>query len=72
MFGALLVVNLVNFMDGVDWMTVAEIVPLPGASRSSADLGSASARGDIGCRRSMRGYDGFAPLRRANRSTYSR
>jgi UDP-N-acetylmuramyl pentapeptide phosphotransferase/UDP-N-acetylglucosamine-1-phosphate transferase len=31
MFGALLwFVNLVNFMDGIDWMTVAEIVPVLG------------------------------------------
>jgi UDP-N-acetylmuramyl pentapeptide phosphotransferase/UDP-N-acetylglucosamine-1-phosphate transferase len=32
MFGALLwFVNLVNFMDGIDWMTVAEIVPVTGS-----------------------------------------
>ena len=31
MFGAVLwLVNLVNFMDGIDWMTVAEIVPVAG------------------------------------------
>jgi UDP-N-acetylmuramyl pentapeptide phosphotransferase/UDP-N-acetylglucosamine-1-phosphate transferase len=27
-FGGLWLVNLVNFMDGVDWMTVAEVIPL--------------------------------------------
>jgi UDP-N-acetylmuramyl pentapeptide phosphotransferase/UDP-N-acetylglucosamine-1-phosphate transferase len=29
--GALWFVNLVNFMDGIDWMTVAEVVPITGA-----------------------------------------
>jgi UDP-N-acetylmuramyl pentapeptide phosphotransferase/UDP-N-acetylglucosamine-1-phosphate transferase len=29
--GGLWFVNLVNFMDGIDWMTVAEIVPITGA-----------------------------------------
>jgi UDP-N-acetylmuramyl pentapeptide phosphotransferase/UDP-N-acetylglucosamine-1-phosphate transferase len=30
-FGGLWFVNLVNFMDGIDWMTVAEAVPICGA-----------------------------------------
>ena len=30
-FGGLWFVNLVNFMDGIDWMTVAEVVPTVGA-----------------------------------------
>src|SRR6266849_3195845 len=30
-FGGLWFVNLVNFMDGIDWMTVAEFVPAIGA-----------------------------------------
>jgi len=30
--GLLWFVNLVNFMDGIDWMTVAEVVPLTGAT----------------------------------------
>jgi UDP-N-acetylmuramyl pentapeptide phosphotransferase/UDP-N-acetylglucosamine-1-phosphate transferase len=29
-FAALWFVNLVNFMDGIDWMTVAEVVPVSG------------------------------------------
>ena len=29
--GAVWLVNVVNFMDGIDWMTVAEIVPVAGA-----------------------------------------
>ncbi len=30
-FGGVWLVNLVNFMDGIDWMTVAETVPVTGA-----------------------------------------
>jgi UDP-N-acetylmuramyl pentapeptide phosphotransferase/UDP-N-acetylglucosamine-1-phosphate transferase len=30
-FGGVWLVNLVNFMDGIDWMTVAELVPVTGA-----------------------------------------
>jgi UDP-N-acetylmuramyl pentapeptide phosphotransferase/UDP-N-acetylglucosamine-1-phosphate transferase len=29
--GGVWLVNLVNFMDGIDWMTVAEVVPVTGA-----------------------------------------
>jgi UDP-N-acetylmuramyl pentapeptide phosphotransferase/UDP-N-acetylglucosamine-1-phosphate transferase len=32
LFAALWFVNLVNFMDGLDWMSVVEIVPLTGAA----------------------------------------
>jgi UDP-N-acetylmuramyl pentapeptide phosphotransferase/UDP-N-acetylglucosamine-1-phosphate transferase len=31
LLGGVWLVNLVNFMDGIDWMTVAEIVPVTGA-----------------------------------------
>jgi UDP-N-acetylmuramyl pentapeptide phosphotransferase/UDP-N-acetylglucosamine-1-phosphate transferase len=31
LIGALWFVNLVNFMDGIDWMTVAEVIPLTAA-----------------------------------------
>jgi UDP-N-acetylmuramyl pentapeptide phosphotransferase/UDP-N-acetylglucosamine-1-phosphate transferase len=31
LFGSLWFVNLVNFMDGLDWMTVAEVVPITAA-----------------------------------------
>lgn len=33
-------VNLVNFMDGIDWMTVAEVVPLTGAIALLGALGT--------------------------------
>ena len=37
--GLLWFVNLVNFMDGIDWMTVAEIIPLSGAIAAFGLLG---------------------------------
>lgn len=38
-------VNLVNFMDGIDWMTVAEIVPICGALAALGCLGALSRDG---------------------------
>jgi UDP-N-acetylmuramyl pentapeptide phosphotransferase/UDP-N-acetylglucosamine-1-phosphate transferase len=38
--GGLWFVNLVNFMDGIDWMTVAEIVPITGALAALGFLGA--------------------------------
>jgi UDP-N-acetylmuramyl pentapeptide phosphotransferase/UDP-N-acetylglucosamine-1-phosphate transferase len=38
-FGALWFVNLVNFMDGLDWMTVAEVVPITTALAAIGFLG---------------------------------
>lgn len=38
--GGLWFVNLVNFMDGIDWMTVAEIVPISGALVALGCLGA--------------------------------
>jgi UDP-N-acetylmuramyl pentapeptide phosphotransferase/UDP-N-acetylglucosamine-1-phosphate transferase len=35
-------VNLVNFMDGIDWMTVAEVVPVAGALWIAAQFGALS------------------------------
>ncbi len=37
--GVLWFVNLVNFMDGIDWMTVAEVVPVVAALAAAAFLG---------------------------------
>jgi UDP-N-acetylmuramyl pentapeptide phosphotransferase/UDP-N-acetylglucosamine-1-phosphate transferase len=39
LIGALWVVNLVNFMDGLDWMTVAEVVPITAALAAIGLLG---------------------------------
>lgn len=38
--GGLWFVNLVNFMDGLDWMTVAEVVPITAATASIGFLGT--------------------------------
>ena len=38
-FGGVWFVNLVNFMDGLDWITVAEVVPLTGAIAAIGLLG---------------------------------
>ena len=38
--GALWFVNLVNFMDGLDWMTVAEVVPITAALAAIGFLGA--------------------------------
>jgi UDP-N-acetylmuramyl pentapeptide phosphotransferase/UDP-N-acetylglucosamine-1-phosphate transferase len=43
--GGLWFVNLVNFMDGIDWMTVAEIVPISGALVTLGCLGAISREG---------------------------
>ena len=42
--GGVWFVNLVNFMDGIDWMTVAEVVPVTGGDRAARpDRGRADA-----------------------------
>jgi UDP-N-acetylmuramyl pentapeptide phosphotransferase/UDP-N-acetylglucosamine-1-phosphate transferase len=38
--GGVWFVNLVNFMDGIDWMTVAEVVPITGALVALGCLGA--------------------------------
>jgi UDP-N-acetylmuramyl pentapeptide phosphotransferase/UDP-N-acetylglucosamine-1-phosphate transferase len=40
--GGLWFVNLVNFMDGIDWMTVVEVIPVAGALVVFGGLGSLS------------------------------
>ena len=63
-FGAVWLVNLTNFMDGIDWMTVAEVVPvtagvallgLAGAAPASTVLAALALLGDM---------IGFAPFNR--------
>jgi UDP-N-acetylmuramyl pentapeptide phosphotransferase/UDP-N-acetylglucosamine-1-phosphate transferase len=46
-FGGLWFVNLVNFMDGIDWMTVAEIVPITGALVALGALGALAGDGIV-------------------------
>ena len=44
-------VNLVNFMDGIDWITVAEVVPVTASTRRSSDLPDSSHPGRRSSRR---------------------
>jgi UDP-N-acetylmuramyl pentapeptide phosphotransferase/UDP-N-acetylglucosamine-1-phosphate transferase len=45
--GGLWFVNLVNFMDGIDWMTAAEVVPLAAALVALGALGALPAYGTV-------------------------
>jgi UDP-N-acetylmuramyl pentapeptide phosphotransferase/UDP-N-acetylglucosamine-1-phosphate transferase len=42
MVAGVYLVNLVNFMDGIDWMTVAEVVPVAGALWIASQFGALS------------------------------
>ena len=50
-FGGLWFVNLVNFMDGIDWMTVAEFVPAVGAITLFGLIGKVESAADAAGRR---------------------
>jgi UDP-N-acetylmuramyl pentapeptide phosphotransferase/UDP-N-acetylglucosamine-1-phosphate transferase len=45
--GGLWFVNLVNFMDGIDWMTVVEVIPVAGALVALGSLGALSPEGVV-------------------------
>ena len=65
MFGALLwFVNLVNFMDGIDWMTVAEIVPVTGSLALFAISGALPPEATLVAFGLCGAMIGFAPLNR--------
>jgi UDP-N-acetylmuramyl pentapeptide phosphotransferase/UDP-N-acetylglucosamine-1-phosphate transferase len=57
-------VNLTNFMDGIDWMTVAEVVPLTGGVVILALIGAASPSGFILALALLGAIIGFAPFNR--------
>ncbi|MGE7416099.1 glycosyl transferase [Methylobacterium tarhaniae] len=57
-------VNLVNFMDGIDWMTVAEMVPLLGALLAFGLAGSLPAPATLVAGALLGGLLGFAPFNR--------
>ena len=57
-------VNLVNFMDGLDWMTVAEIVPITGAMVSFGLLGELPMSATIVAAALCGGMIGFSPFNR--------
>jgi UDP-N-acetylmuramyl pentapeptide phosphotransferase/UDP-N-acetylglucosamine-1-phosphate transferase len=57
-------VNLVNFMDGIDWITVAEFVPLTGAIVLLGVAGHVSAPVAVTAAALLGGLLGFAPANR--------
>lgn len=57
-------VNLVNFMDGLDWMTVAEVVPITGAMVALGSLGELPASATLVAAALCGAMLGFAPFNR--------
>jgi UDP-N-acetylmuramyl pentapeptide phosphotransferase/UDP-N-acetylglucosamine-1-phosphate transferase len=57
-------VNLVNFMDGLDWMTVAEVVPITGAMIAVGSLGEFPVSATIVAAALCGAMLGFAPFNR--------
>jgi UDP-N-acetylmuramyl pentapeptide phosphotransferase/UDP-N-acetylglucosamine-1-phosphate transferase len=57
-------VNLVNFMDGLDWMTVAEVVPVAGAMIVLGSLGAFPASATATAAALCGAMIGFAPFNR--------
>jgi UDP-N-acetylmuramyl pentapeptide phosphotransferase/UDP-N-acetylglucosamine-1-phosphate transferase len=64
LFGAVWFVNLTNFMDGVDWMTVAETVPIAGAIVLLGLLDAVSALPTLVALALLGAMLGFAPFNR--------
>jgi UDP-N-acetylmuramyl pentapeptide phosphotransferase/UDP-N-acetylglucosamine-1-phosphate transferase len=61
---ALWFVNLVNFMDGIDWMTVAETVPIAGGLVAAGWLGALPSAGMVAALALLGAMLGFAPFNR--------
>ena len=64
LLGGVWIVNLVNFMDGIDWMTVAEVVPVTVAVALLGAIGAASAPTALVALALLGGIIGFAPFNR--------
>jgi UDP-N-acetylmuramyl pentapeptide phosphotransferase/UDP-N-acetylglucosamine-1-phosphate transferase len=62
--GGLYFLNLVNFMDGIDWMTVAEVVPVTGGLLAAGWLGALPAPGIVAALALLGAVLGFAPFNR--------
>ncbi|MFN3657018.1 MAG: glycosyl transferase [Pseudolabrys sp.] len=62
--GLLWFVNLVNFMDGIDWMTVAEVVPVAGALALFGLWGALPAETTLAALALCGAMLGFAPFNR--------
>jgi len=61
LIGGLWFVNLVNFMDGIDWMTVAEVVPITAGLVLAGMLGGLPREGIIVALALLGAVIGFAP-----------
>jgi UDP-N-acetylmuramyl pentapeptide phosphotransferase/UDP-N-acetylglucosamine-1-phosphate transferase len=64
LIGGVYVVNLVNFMDGIDWMTVAEVVPVTAGLCGLYWLGALPPRDAIMAAALLGAVAGFAPFNR--------
>jgi UDP-N-acetylmuramyl pentapeptide phosphotransferase/UDP-N-acetylglucosamine-1-phosphate transferase len=64
LLGGVWFVNLVNFMDGIDWMTVAEVVPVAAALALLGLMGAAPAAVMLVALALLGGMIGFAPFNR--------
>jgi UDP-N-acetylmuramyl pentapeptide phosphotransferase/UDP-N-acetylglucosamine-1-phosphate transferase len=62
--GGVWFVNLVNFMDGIDWMTVAEVVPVTAAVALLGLIGAAPPAAVLVALALLGGMIGFAPFNR--------
>lgn len=63
-FGAVWLVNLTNFMDGIDWMTVAEVVPVTAGVGLLGLAGDATAPTVLVALALLGAMIGFAPFNR--------
>ena len=63
--GALWFINLVNFMDGIDWMMVAEVVPVTAGIAVIGALGALPARGPPCRARTQRRHAGLCAVQSA-------
>lgn len=62
--GTIWFVNLVNFMDGIDWMTVAEVVPVSGGLVALGVLGALPEHATVVALALFGAMLGFAPFNR--------
>ncbi len=62
LIGILWFVNLVNFMDGIDWMTVAEVVPVSAALVAIGAMGALPGDGTVVALTLLGAIIGFAPF----------
>jgi UDP-N-acetylmuramyl pentapeptide phosphotransferase/UDP-N-acetylglucosamine-1-phosphate transferase len=64
LIGGVYVVNLVNFMDGIDWMTVAEVVPVTAGLCALFWFGALPLRDAVTAAALLGAVAGFAPFNR--------